>query len=152
MHKDRIETIVHLNTVFANLTEGQATGTSCTLSMPASIVSNGRQSRIVVPSNSRTIKSRKDASLIKLIAKAWDARRRLESSDDVIKMLAREAWHEADYFARLVRLGNLAPDIIMAVLEGHQPATLTRQKLARISRLPNNWNEQRIALGFAPIN
>lgn len=138
VHKDRIETIVHLNTVFTDLAEDQATDTSCTLSMPASIVSNGRQSRIVVPSGSRTIQSRKDASLIKLIAKAWDARTRLESSNDDIKILAKEAGHEADYFARLVRLGYLAPDIITAVLEGHQPATLTRQKLARISRLPNN--------------
>ena len=32
----------------------------------------------------------------------------------------------------LVRISFLAPDILVAILEGRQPGTLTRQKLARI--------------------
>jgi site-specific DNA recombinase len=58
--------------------------------------------------------------------------------------------HDKDYFARLVRLGYLAPDIISisAIVDGRQPVTLTRQRLARVSKLPFDWTAQRALLGF----
>ncbi len=45
-------------------------------------------------------------------------------------------------------LGFLAPDIVTAILNGHQPVGLTANKLANASRLPNGWAEQRQVLGF----
>ncbi|WP_422060275.1 hypothetical protein [Sphingopyxis sp.] len=65
------------------------------------------------------------------------------------KDLAFQTGQEKDYFARLFRLGYLAPDIISAILVGRQPATLTRQHLARVSKLPLDGAEQRQLLGFA---
>ena len=50
-------------------------------------------------------------------------------------------------FARLVRLNYLAPDIIAAILDGTQPASLTRKGLLRFD-LPTDWRLQRILLGF----
>ncbi|MEM1133748.1 MAG: recombinase family protein [Pseudomonadota bacterium] len=152
VHKDRIETHMDLDWVTTEISSNNAASRDTLLTIPASIVSNGRQTRILIPSRTGISQPRKDPALIKLIAKAWDARARVEASDADIAYLAQEAGHEKDYFTRLVRLGYLAPDIITAILEGRQPATLTRQKLVRISRVPNDWNEQRIALGFAPLD
>jgi site-specific DNA recombinase len=55
----------------------------------------------------------------------------------------------APYAARLMRLNFLAPDIVVAILNGRQPAVLTATKLMADTRLPLAWTEQRKALGFA---
>ena len=54
----------------------------------------------------------------------------------------------APYAARLMRLNYLAPDIVVAILNGRQPAGLTARKLMADTRLPLEWSEQRKALGF----
>jgi hypothetical protein len=55
----------------------------------------------------------------------------------------------APYAARLMRLNFLAPDIVVAILNGRQPLALTASKLMADTRLPLDWSEQRRALGFA---
>lgn len=65
-----------------------------------------------------------------------------------LEAVAAAEGYDKDYFARLVRLGYLAPDITTAILDGRQPATLTRIRLARMSKLPLDWAEQRRLLGF----
>jgi site-specific DNA recombinase len=55
----------------------------------------------------------------------------------------------ARYFSVLVKIGFLAPDIQAAILDGHQPLLLNRQRLARISSLPMSWQAQRQLLGFS---
>ena len=54
----------------------------------------------------------------------------------------------APYAARLLRLNYLAPDIVIAILNGRQPVGLTARKLMADTRLPLEWSEQRTALGF----
>jgi hypothetical protein len=49
----------------------------------------------------------------------------------------------------LLRLATLAPSIVQAIIEGRQPASLTRQRLAKITNLALDWDEQRRLLGFA---
>jgi len=56
---------------------------------------------------------------------------------------------KADYFRVLVRISFLAPDIVVAILEGRQPGMLTRQKLARMTDLPLEREAQRRVLGFS---
>lgn len=56
---------------------------------------------------------------------------------------------KVDYFRVLVRISFLAPDIVAVILEGRQPGTLTRHKLARMTDLPLEWDLQRKVLGFA---
>jgi hypothetical protein len=60
--------------------------------------------------------------------------------------------YTADYFGLLLRLATLAPDIVQAILDGNQPAALTRQRLAKMTNLPFAWAEQRILLGFQPTH
>lgn len=55
----------------------------------------------------------------------------------------------APYAARLMRLNSLAPNIVVAILTGRQPATLTATRLMADTRLPLDWSAQKMALGFA---
>jgi len=48
----------------------------------------------------------------------------------------------------LAALGCLAPDIVTAIVEGRQPASLTARRLQDID-LPLAWPDQRALLGFA---
>jgi site-specific DNA recombinase len=45
-------------------------------------------------------------------------------------------------------LAFLAPDIVAAILTGKQPPALTANKLMTDTRLPLDWRDQRVALGF----
>ena len=42
-----------------------------------------------------------------------------------------------------MRLAFLAPDIVEAIIKGHQPASLTNAKLRRLCPLPDSWEQQR---------
>ncbi|WP_298016775.1 hypothetical protein [uncultured Parasphingopyxis sp.] len=118
------------------------------LKIPARVVSSGKQSRIAIPPGEALANRHADPSLIKLMATAHGARLSVERSNDDVKAVAAAEGYDKDYFARLVRLGYLAPDITTAILDGRQPATLTRIRLARMSKLPLDWAEQRRLLGF----
>ena len=50
-------------------------------------------------------------------------------------------------FMRLLRLGWLAPSIVVDICEGRQPPTLTPQKLLA-AELPLDWADQRRLLGL----
>jgi len=54
---------------------------------------------------------------------------------------------KGEYLRRVLGCAFLAPDILEAMLDGHQPANLTLKELTR-RRLPLDWAEQRILLGF----
>lgn len=71
------------------------------------------------------------------------------SIDRPIADIASEHGFTVHYFSQLARLGSLAPDIVSAILEGRQPAALTRTRLARTKALPLDWNEQQRMFGFA---
>ena len=47
-----------------------------------------------------------------------------------------------------MRLSYLAPDIVVAILEGRQPESLKAKHLAS-ANLPLDWQDQRVMLGFA---
>jgi len=146
---NEVEFKVKLEAIFSSSISNDDPMSNLKLSVPASLVHNGKQTRLAIPPSSCDAPQHKDAALIKLVAKAWKARCAIEASTDYPKHIAAQEGYEADYFARLVRLGYLAPDIISAIIEGKQPANITRQKLARIGSLPMRWDEQRVLLGFA---
>ncbi len=49
---------------------------------------------------------------------------------------------------KLAALGCLAPDIVTAIVEGRQPASLTARTMQDVD-LPLAWTDQRALLGFA---
>ena len=88
-----------------------------------------------------------DPPVSKLLTRARRFNTTLIGSDGV--PFAAPAERESvspSYFTRLVRLSDLAPDIIEAILDGRQPRD--RQAAAH-SRLPLAWDQQRGVLGFA---
>jgi hypothetical protein len=86
-------------------------------------------------------------SLLKAIARAHDWRERIvNGSAGDLRSLAQQAKVDARYLSRVLECAFLAPDIVVAVLEGRQPQDLSAQKLWR--NLPVNWSEQRKRLGF----
>ena len=61
--------------------------------------------------------------------------------------LAKSAGVGKSYFARVLRLNYLAPDIQTAIIDGTQPPNLTKRKL-EYSSIPLDWEQQRQLLGF----
>jgi site-specific DNA recombinase len=86
-----------------------------------------------------------------MITEAFAIRNQLFSgSDDSIESMTERLQLGKGRLTSLVRLSNLAPDIVRALLEGRQPIELTPTRLLRLSKdLPHEWREQRQFLGFA---
>ena len=60
--------------------------------------------------------------------------------------LARALKLDRSYVARTLLLVNLAPDIIVAVMQGKTPPQMTLAKA--VNNLPEDWQEQRELFGF----
>ena len=89
-----------------------------------------------------------DRELLKLVRRARMAQRLVEDHRErPIDDLAREMRCRPGHFSRLIRLNYLAPDIVTAILDGAQPAGLTRDCLLK-ANLPTDWAMQRKLLGF----
>ncbi|MEQ9661875.1 MAG: recombinase family protein [Parasphingopyxis sp.] len=82
-----------------------------------------------------------DMRLITLVVKGQLARRQLFEGGAAIEFSDK-------HMARLARIGFLAPDIVGAILEGRQPATLTARQLLRAPEIPADWKAQREQFGF----
>ena len=87
--------------------------------------------------------------LCSLIREARWAQSMLDSERQTsVSDLARRINRRPGFFARIVRLNYLAPDIIAAILDGKQPPSLTRKKLIN-ANLPMDWALQRTMFGFS---
>lgn len=120
------------------------------LTASAALIRSGLQTRLVPPGVQPETSARRDEPLIRLVANAHAARLAVKAAGDHPLMeVAAENGFTLHYFSHLARLGSLAPDIITAILEGRQPASLSRTRLAKTKALPLDWSEQRRMLGFA---
>ncbi|GAY22013.1 MULTISPECIES: recombinase family protein [Sphingobium] len=99
---------------------------------------HGRNLKLVLRSGEEQ-KPNVDLELIALIRKAEVARQQLFTQTSATNDRTAE---------RVARLAFLAPDIITAILEGRQPATLTSRRLMKHAAIPLDWKAQREALGF----
>ncbi|HKF60586.1 MAG TPA: hypothetical protein VKB42_04440, partial [Dongiaceae bacterium] len=107
----------------------------------------GIEAKLVVHSSHGRPKA-PDPKLVLLLA---DAHRWL---DDLVtgraaslRELARRYNRDKGEVSRTLPLAFLAPDIVEAILQGHQPVQITPHRLKR-SRLPMCWDQQRSSLGF----
>lgn len=155
LHSDRLEVEAQVPTLDEETGGIGSSDNGCdSLELPLTVaistVRAGGEVRLLLPPTPRSGNGRPDAALIALVAKAWTARQALTSTPGIsVDKAAVGMRLKADYFRVLVRISFLAPDIVAAILEGRQPGTLTRQKLARITDLPIEWEAQRNVLGFA---
>jgi site-specific DNA recombinase len=91
-----------------------------------------------------------DAGLVRLLTRAHSLAGRFATNPGATLEEAGAAEEMgAPYAARLMRLNFLAPDVVIAILNGRQPPALTATKLIADTRLPLAWSKQREVLGFA---
>ena len=118
------------------------------LAIDAQLQRAGMEMRFVI--DGVEIGAAPDDALIRLLIRAHSLARRMATNPSVTLEEAGAAEDMgAPYAARLMRLNFLAPVIVVAILNGRQPAALTANKLMADTRLPLAWTEQRKALGFA---
>ena len=96
----------------------------------------------------RDLRPRPNATLIKALTRAHRWKERLFTGGaPSTSAIANEEGVTERYVSRIMRLAFLAPDIVEAILDGHQPADLELERLMK--GVPVSWNEQRRALGFS---
>lgn len=87
-------------------------------------------------------KRRTDSSLIKALARAFRWKRMLDSGESAtIAELAEREGIAPSYMTRVLRLTQLEPGIIEAVLEGRQGGDVTLARL--MEPFPLEWEKQR---------
>ena len=118
------------------------------LAAPAELKRSGKEMKFIVERDTNARAA--DPSLTRLIVRAHRLMRRLaENPGSTLEDIASRENMGGPYAARLIRLNHLAPDIVAAILDGKQPASLTANKLIADTRLPLDWCAQRTVLGFA---
>ena len=118
------------------------------LTIPAELRRAGMEMKFALAGASDS--ARPDAALVRLLIRAHSLARRLASSpNSTLEEVGADKGMGAPYAARLMRLNFLAPDIVVAILNGRQPVALAARRLMADTRLPLDWSEQRKALGFA---
>jgi site-specific DNA recombinase len=108
--------------------------------VPATVKWNGHEPRLKLEPPSGSIARPSDA-LLDLMSRAFEAREVLlaMTQGDVGVMAPRHRRH----LERTAKLSYLAPDIVLAILDGQQPSHLSARKLVRAASLPLDWAAQR---------
>ena len=114
-----------------------------TSEVPISIVRKGAEVRIVDAAGGSS--NATDPVLLKLVVLARAAQQ--------AQLAGREeqlvSHYSRAHLQQLLRISWLAPDIMSAIVDGSQPATLTGRRLLRATNIPLAWAEQRKLFGFA---
>ena len=141
-----------MNTLLVDQMTVRRDGDRITVHIPMVLkVRAGRKEIILpeelVPENSSARKPATQETLVIALARAHRWKALLESGRfQSLEELARVLKLDRSYVGRILRLTLLAPDIIMAILDGREPSGLSLGKLTKT--LPLDWVEQRKALGF----
>lgn len=112
-----------------------------TIHVPFRVVKRGRRKEMVLPEGAAQARM-PDNTLVKALARAFRWKRMLESGEFAsISELAEKEGIAFTYMARLMRLSLLSPELVDAVMDGHQPANITLANL--MDPFPADWKEQR---------
>ncbi|MEE4209744.1 MAG: hypothetical protein V2I43_10805 [Parvularcula sp.] len=126
------------------MTRGTPITEAVTLHVPFRVVKRGGRKEMQLPDGFRPDR-KADSTLVKALARAFRWKRMLESGEfATIAELAEREGIAAPYLTRTMRLTQLAPDLVLSILDGSQPSGLNLEALR--STLPMAWSEQRTAL------
>ena len=119
--------------------------TTLTIHIPVQFKRRGGRKLVLAPdgvASPITPKPAVDDTMLKLLIKAHRWRRRIESgkAKSITDLAAQENVTDA-YVQRLLLLTCLAPDIIIAILDGRQPRGLSANLM--LKDVPTAWNGQR---------
>ena len=88
-----------------------------------------------------------DDPMVNALAKAHRWKKMLEKDGAItIRQLAEKVGVDKSVVARTMRMNNLAPDIVTAILDGKKPEALNLESLRET--IPLLWQEQREKWGF----
>jgi len=130
-------------------------GNRITVHIPMTMKKRGGRKEIILPEglapqDSPAHRSATQDSLVIAIARAHRWKALLESGRfRSIEELAHAVKLDGSYVGRILRLTLLAPDIILAILEGREPSGLSLGTLTKTLTL--DWAEQREILGFSSL-
>ena len=123
------------------MTRGTPIPETMTLHVPFRIVKRGGRKEMQMPDHVRPERT-PDSTLVKALARAFRWKRMLESGEYAsITEQAEKEGIAFTYMARLMRLSLLSPELVDAVMDGHQPANITLANL--MDPFPADWKEQR---------
>lgn len=112
-----------------------------TIHVPFRLVKRGGRKEMQLPAGAPQ-QRKADNTLIKALARAFRWKQMLESGDfTTIAELADRDGIAVSYVTRLLRLTQLGPDIIDAILDGQQGAEVTLARL--MEPFPASWIEQK---------
>ena len=122
-------------------------GHTVTVHIPVTFRQRAGRKQILSPSGSAPWSSapRVDTALLKAVVRAYRWREMLESGEySSAAELAKAEKVNDSYLSRVLRLTLLAPEIVEAIVAGHQPSTLQVDDL--LKPLPLDWQRQRSIL------
>lgn len=112
-----------------------------TLHVPFRVVKRGGRKEMHLPDGVRPDR-KADSTLVKALARAFRWKRMLESGEfATIAELAEREGIATSYMTRILRLTQLEPGIIEAVLDGRQNDAVTLARL--MDPFPMSWIEQK---------
>jgi len=108
-----------------------------TLHVPFRLVKRGGRKEMQVPTDIRARRHPDDA-LIKALARAFRWKRMLDSGKfTTVTEIASHEKISFTYVSRVLRLSLIAPDIVEAILTGHQPPEMALAEL--MEPFPLDW-------------
>lgn len=88
-----------------------------------------------------------DTKILNALALAFKWADEIKSKKISITDFARRKGKDRSYMCRVLIMSNLAPDIVMAILNGKQPRQLKLENFTR-DEIPYSWDKQRQKFGF----
>ncbi|CAN7745429.1 hypothetical protein LJR234_002615 [Mesorhizobium amorphae] len=126
-------------------TELSQDGKILTVQIPMAIRKRGGRKLVVSPNTTEgwaPTRPRIDNTLLRAVVQAFAWKHQLEAGQFVtISELAEAKKLDRSFISHLLRLTLLAPDLVEAILDGRQPATMQLQPLVR--GFPVEWERQR---------
>jgi hypothetical protein len=123
------------------MTRATAVPETVTIHVPFRVVKRGGRKEMQMPEGA-TQPQRMDNTLVKALARAFRWKRMLESGEfATIAELAEREGIAPSYMTRVLRLTQLEPAIIEAVLEGRQGGDVTLARL--MEPFPLSWSDQK---------
>ena len=127
------------------MTHGTPIPDTVTIHVPFRLVKRGGRKEMQLPEGA-SVQRRPDDALVKALARAFRWKRMLESGEfATIAELAACEGIAVSYVTRVLRLTQLSPDLVEAILDGRQGPGVTLARL--MEPFPASWTGQRIALG-----
>ena len=102
---------------------------------------------IVEALSSEKIIPERDEKLFNAVTQAFYWKQIMEEKHLSLTELAKRENIDRGYMGQVIRLTTLAPEIIMAIIDGKQPRLLNLRRLLR-GHFPYLWEEQKRELGF----